>query len=98
MNEIVVLIVPTDLPCYIARVPKDFKFFRKIVYGIPEIKLIDDNAFIFNPSDRELYYEPNCDYNGNEIYGLFVISAYDDNGEFRSLTDEELNKWYSIFG
>lgn len=73
---------------------------RRLVDGnIEYAYLLNDYSIsiICNEEGKINGMKPNRDIGHDIIFGPFVIAGYDDSGEDRSLTDEQINKYKKEF-
>lgn len=73
---------------------------RRLVDGnIEYAYLLNDYSIsiICNDESKINGMKPNRDIGHDIIFGPFVIAGYDDSGEDRSLTDEQINKYKKEF-
>lgn len=73
---------------------------RKLVDGnIVYAYILDDYSvsIICNDESKLNGMKPNRDIGHDIIFGPFLIAGYDDSGEDRSLTDEQINKYKKEF-
>ena len=96
----VLIVEPHKLP-YKKSIVNDYKSMQKIVGGLIEtVPLLEDNSVILicNEEGKILNLSLNREIGYDIIAGTFIIAGDDyDNGEFISLTDEQIEKYKERF-
>ena len=96
----VLIVEPHKLP-YKKSIANDYKSMQKIVGGLIEtVPLLEDNSVILicNEEGKILNLPLNRKIGYDIIAGTFIIADDDyDNGEFISLTDEQMEKYKKRF-
>ena len=96
----VLIVEPHKLP-YKKSINNDYKSMQKIVGGLIEtVPLLEDNSVILicNEEGKILNLPLNRKIGYDIIAGTFIIADDDyDNGEFISLTDEQMEKYKKRF-
>lgn len=95
-DEILVLIVPMGKASYPARIPNDERVMQRLLSGSLTSSIYNDSVFIQNVH-APFISSPNRFYNGNVIYGDFIISGYDDFGNYSDLSNSAIHEWYERF-
>lgn len=94
-SNIRVLIVP-EIGCpYVAWIPNSADMLRRVIGGEYECRFMDENVAV-----ESAYLEPwrlRRQYKNQEFFGTFIIAGWNENGDFCSLTDDELRKWCQVF-
>lgn len=105
-KNIKVLIVEPEFTPYVAEIPNDLKTFQEIVGGYIEAPAYhDDVAVICNdegkvlglPLHRHVTSPTNTSEWIDIIAGTFIISGKGEDGNFASLTQEQINKYRGMY-
>ncbi len=71
---------------------------EELVHGKIASKGIDDGiCMMYNELAGVLKMPYNRTVNGEEVYGPFLLLAYDDNGTISSMTDEDMEYFREMF-
>ena len=99
-NIKVLVVEPNKLP-YEKIIKNTLQEKQEVVGGLIEYTyMLDDDsvALVCNEEGKLMGLELNRDIGYDVIAGPFFIVGYDDSGEDRSLTDEQLEKYKNRFG
>lgn len=97
----VLVVEPNEMP-YEKEIPNRLKDKQEIVGGLIEytyLDNVDDVCLIINEEGKLLYMEPNRLIDNDPIAGTFiVVGETESDGEDRSLTSEQIDKYKKMFG
>lgn len=97
----VLVVEPNKMP-YEKEIPNRLKDKQEIVGGLIEYTYLDnveDICLIINEEGKLLYMEPNRLIDNDPIAGTFiVVGETESDGEDRSLTSEQIDKYKKMFG
>ena len=99
-NIKVLVVEPNKLP-YEKIIKNTLQEKQEVVGGLIEYTYMLDDvsvALVCNEEGKLMGLELNRDIGYDVIAGPFFIVGYDDSGEDRSLTDEQLEKYKNRFG
>lgn len=97
MNKIKVLIVETIRDPYVEEIINTLEEKQKIVGGlIQKTELENDVDLIYNEESKILNLEMNRIIKNDVVCGTFMIAGQ-KNGEYISLTEEQINKYKKYF-
>lgn len=95
MNTITVVIVPGQEKPYSEEISNDLATFQKLVGGYIEVIALSDRLMIIcNENGKLEGLEGNRRFKNNIIVGDFFIAADGGDGDFTSLTDDEINAFH----
>lgn len=100
-RNIKVLVVEANKLPYEKTIKNTLQAKQELVGGLIEYTyVLDDDsvALVCNEEGKLMGLELNRDIGYDVIAGPFFIVGYDDSGEDRSLTDEQLEKYKNRFG
>ena len=81
-------------PCEVKEIENTLEVMQELVGGLIEVVCWDDVLLIFNEEGKLMNLEPNLMFEFDYIAGNCLIVGDDfENGEFKSLTDEEIEKY-----
>lgn len=98
INTITVVIVPVHEKPYSEEISNDLATFQKLVGGYIEVIALSDRLMIIcNENGKLEGLEDNRRFKNDIIVGNFFIAADGGDGDFTSLTDDEINMLYKKF-
>ncbi len=97
-QKIRVVMVEPNKPPYVAELGNDLDSMKKAVGGyIQPVNLAPYVSLVCNEEGKLLGLEGNRSLGNDIIVGIFFIVGYDDEGEFISLTEEQIEKYMQKF-
>ena len=97
MKEIKILVVePSKKPLEVRVIKNELHELQAIVGGYIEVVMLEDVALVCNEEGKLLNLKPNIRIGNDIICGTFFLCGVDGE-DFASLTDEQIEKYITLF-
>ena len=97
MSKIKIIFKEPGKPCEVKEIENELKVLQELVGGLIEVINFDDLLLICNEEGKLMNLEPNLLFEFDYIAGNCLLVGDDfENGEFKSLTDYEIEEYSRI--